>query len=285
MRVLVTGSRGFLGSHLAAELRRARPSARLILSHRGDCDLRDPAAVRRLVARAKPAVVFHLAGTTKAAGWDGLWEAHVGATINLLDALSRLPGRARVIICGSGAEYGDTPGRTNPVTAYGATKLSQTLAALSYAGSLDVVAARVFGAIGPGMPENLALGSFARQVARILRGEARPTVEVGNLAARRDFVDVRDVARAFLLLGAKGRPGQVYDVGTGRSRPVGDLLKALIAASGEKIAIHGDPGRRRSHDVADSVADVRKLSALGWRPRIAFERSVADALAWAAQAR
>ncbi len=291
MNILVTGAGGFLGPHVAAELRRRRPGARLVLLDRAACDLRDAGAARRAVDKAKPSLVFHLAGTTRPLDWTGLWDAHVRATINVLEAVRRVPG-ARVVIPGSSAEYGAGAGRgpvsedatTEPLTAYGATKLSQTLAALSYRHhGLAVSVARVFNAIGPGIPERLALGAFARQLAAIERCLQPPELKVGNLTPRRDFVDVRDVARALVDL-ASAPPG-LYNVCSGRSVSIEELLKTLIRLSGLKIVLRADAARRRALDLPRIVGSHRKLTAAtGWRPRISLRQSLSDALDWCRRA-
>jgi GDP-4-dehydro-6-deoxy-D-mannose reductase len=291
--VLLTGGRGFLAAHLAGELRRRSPGLRLVRLDRVPapgvlaCDLRDPEAVRRAVSRLKPACVYHLAGTTLPQDREKLWECHVALTVNLLTAVRRLAARRKpkVVVAGSSGEYG-RPRRLPvaeehpcaPITGYGASKYSQTLAALSFRHEgVPVVVARPFNVVGPGIPDNLALGSFLRQLTLIARGEQRPQLRVGNLAARRDFIDVRDVARALADLGRAGVPGEVYNISSGRAVPVASLLHGLIRASGLRVAVRTESARLRRDDVPAIAGDHRKLTALtGWKPRIPLSRTLRD---------
>ena len=197
------------------------------------------------------------------------------------------------MVAGSSAEYGAAGGSSRPnenapvqpVTLYGSCKLAQTLAALSFArGPVSVVVARIFNALGPGTPENLAPGAFARQIARIAKGLQPPEVAVGDMTPRRDYVDARDVAAALEILMRRGRSGECYNVGTGRSTPMSSVLRGLAKAAGSRVAQRVDPSRRRSSEVQDLAAGTRKLGALGWKPRIPLERSLADTLeSWKAR--
>lgn len=289
-RILVTGAGGFLAAPLLELLRGRRPSrlSRTARPGAAACDLSDPAQAREAVRRIRPSLVFHLAGAAGAGDWERLWRAHVAATVNLLDALSALGRPARVVIAGSAAEYGAAGGARRvsedaplePLSVYGSCKLAQSLAALSYARPpIEVVVARIFNVLGPGTPESLAPGAFARQVARIASGAQPPEVAVGDLSPRRDYVDVRDVARALLTLARRGESGACYNVGSGRSVPMRDVLHGLAEAAGVRVTERLDPARRRS-GVKDLAADPRRLEALGWRPRVPLRRSLADTVAW-----
>lgn len=284
-RILVTGAGGFLAGPL---LKRLRGRARVIAPSRAACDLTDARAARALVRRARPDLVYHLAGVTRAPDWNGLWKPHVTATVNLLSALAESGRRVRVVVAASSAEYGAAGGARRaredgplePVTVYGSCKLAQTMAALSFSrGPLEVLAARIFNVLGTGTPENLAPGSFARQIARIAAGLQPPEVVVGDLSARRDYVDVRDVASALEAIARRGLPGECYNVGSGRSVPMTSILRGLASAAGVSPRERVDPARRRPSEVKDLAADLRKISALGWKPRIPLSRSLADTLA------
>jgi GDP-4-dehydro-6-deoxy-D-mannose reductase len=216
-----------------------------------------------------------------------MWRAHVTATVNLCEALASRGAPVRVVVAGSSAEYGAAGGNRRPgedaphepVTQYGSCKLAQTLAALSFArGPVAVIAARIFNVLGPGTPDNLAPGAFARQIARIADGLQTPEVVVGDLSPRRDYVDARDVAAALELLMRRGLSGECYNVGSGRSMPMSSVLRGLARAAGVRVAERVDPARRRPSEVRDLAANVRKLKALGWAPRIPLARSLADTL-------
>ncbi|MFI5363272.1 MAG: NAD-dependent epimerase/dehydratase family protein [Elusimicrobiota bacterium] len=295
-RILVAGAGGFLAGPLIARLekrgrvfkigRTASPGIRSF-------DLSDPAAARAAVRAARPDEVYLLAGTTRARDWDGMWRTHVSSTVNLLEALAARGAPVRVVVSGSSAEYGAAGGRRlagedsahEPVTLYGSCKLAQTLAALSFArGPVEVVAARIFNVMGPGTPENLAPGSFARQAARVADGLQPPEIAVGDLSPRRDYVDVRDVAAALELLMRRGRSGECYNVGANRSIPMSAILQGLADAAGVRIRPVRDRARVRRSEVRDLVADTRKIRALGWSPRISLTRSLSDTLAdWRAR--
>jgi nucleoside-diphosphate-sugar epimerase len=289
-RILVTGAGGFLASPL---IERLRGYGRVVATARGEsrgviaCDLRDPGAARRLVDEVRPDRVYHLAGTTRARAWDEVWSAHVSGTVNLLEALSSRGAPAKVVVAGSSAEYGAAGGRrrpsetapAEPVSIYGSCKLAQTLAAITFSrGPVSVVAARLFNVLGPGTPENLAPGAFARQLARIAAGLQAPELPVGDLAARRDYVDVRDVAAALETLMRRGRAGETYNVGSGRAVSMRSILDGLIRESGLRVKVRTDPGRLRPSEIHELAADPRKVRALGWTPRIPLKRSLADTL-------
>lgn len=285
-RVLLTGAGGFLAGPLAERLKGRRP---LLTRHR-ERDLSDAAAARAVVRAAKPSLVFHLAGRTKPGTWDEYWRSHATATVNLLESLSAEGRPVKVVLVGSAAEYGAAGGARvaredaplEPLSLYGASKLSQTLAALSFnRGPVAVVVARLFNVLGPGTPDNLAPGAFARQIAAIEAGRQAPELLVGDLSPRRDYLDVRDAAGALLALGARGRGGECYNVGVGRSTSMRAVLDGLLDASTAEVSVRVDPSRLRKAEVADLAADVRKIAReTGWRPRIPLARSLADTLDW-----
>ncbi len=287
MNILLTGGRGFLGAALAGEIERSFPRARLCLASRLDGDLRKYDAAERLLRRTKPRLIFHAAGA-HAGSTDELWQANVVGTLNLLEAAAGLKSKATVLIAGSSAEYGAAAGRvseehaTRPISDYGAVKLAQTLAALCYRRrGLKVIIARIFNLCGPGTPASLAPGAFARQIALIERGRQPPFLGVGALHTRRDYIDVRDAARALVALSRRGRPGDIYNVCSGRSHRIGEMLERLISLASSPIRIRREASRRRAREVLDLRGDGRKLqAAAGWGPEIPFERSLREMLDW-----
>jgi GDP-4-dehydro-6-deoxy-D-mannose reductase len=196
----------------------------------------------------------------------------------------------QIVVAGSAEEYGDTArwraplaeqDALRPVNPYAVSKAAQDLLGLSYhlAHGMRVVRLRLFNHIGPGQRPGFVLTDFARQIARIEAGTQPPRLLVGNLAARRDFLDVRDVARAYLLAIERGRPGAVYNVGSGQARSIQEVLDALLAHSNAQIAVEHDPARARPADIPLLLADAGAFrAATGWRPEIPFERSVVDIL-------
>lgn len=287
-KILITGASGFLASHLIAHLRAEKFPAKLFLLTRQTCDLANAAQTKKVLARIKPHLVFHLAGTSRQLAWEGLWREHVLNTVNLYEALRAAGSRATVILAGSSGEYGDAGGKRparetsplEPVTMYGASKLSQALAAFSYR-DVKTIEARIFNVLGPGTPAHLAPGAFAAQIAAIEAGRQAPRLKVGDLSTRRDYLDVRDVARALPLLAQTGRPGQAYNVCLGRSLSMRELLERLLALSSRRITVATDPAKRRPGQVAElhgSLAKIRRET--GWKPRISLEQSLRDTLNW-----
>ena len=291
---LITGATGFLGRHVLAALGEWRTSGVEVVTLGRRCpprgtfqtflkaDLDDPASVHRAIGVAAPAVVLHLAGQTPPASPEQFYRVNTLATVHLLDALRARGGAARVVLAGSAAELGpveladlpvgeDHPCR--PSESYGLSKLLATAAGLAARPPLEVIAARIFNPIGPGQPPSQAFGRFA---ARLAEGDPMP-LSVGDLDIRRDFIDARDVARALIALAESGRAGSVYHVGTGRSRCVREGLDHLIRLSGRAVEVKADPRASRNAGPRDSCADIRRIAAdTAWRPRVAWEQSLAD---------
>jgi GDP-4-dehydro-6-deoxy-D-mannose reductase len=245
-------------------------------------DLIDPKSVASAVRSASPAVVFHLAGKTPPAPAEELYVSNTVATALLLDALRDRGTPARVILAGSAAELGPVDEDALPVgeghpcrpaDAYGLSKWLATTAGLAAGPPLEVVVARIFNLIGPGTPENQSLGRFAARLA----DPATADLIVGRLDTRRDFIDVRDVARACIALALRGRAGLVYHVGTGRSQCVGDGLDRLLQISGSPARVRTDPQLAAHAGPRDSRADIRRIvEHTGWRPQIPWEQSLDD---------
>jgi GDP-4-dehydro-6-deoxy-D-mannose reductase len=150
---------------------------------------------------------------------------------------------------------------------------------------LDVIVVRAFNHIGPRQAPAFAAPSFARQIARIERGEQEPVIRAGNLSPRRDLSDVRDVVRAYAALMERGLSGAIYNVASGIGRPIGDLLHALVARSRVKVTVETDSALLRPNDTAALVGDCARLQRdTGWSPRIPFEQMLDDLLNyWRAQ--
>lgn len=289
---MITGSSGFLGKSLLESLRGLKPRAKILTLDRlpspgrdhFQANLLDPASTKKALGRARAQVVFHLAGGTTQS-WPELWRSHVLATARLLEAVISLPRRSRprVVLAGSAHEYGSfgpLPLRESalprPGSPYGWSKLCQTYAALAYAClGVDVVVARIFNVVGPGLPATHALSSFCRQIAQAEAGGDKEIIARGNLSAGRDFVDARDVCRALILLGSKGKPGEVYNVCSGRMTRIRSALDLLLRMARLRIRVRAGKGSALD---AMRGSTAKLNAATGWRPAIPLRRSLEELL-------
>jgi GDP-4-dehydro-6-deoxy-D-mannose reductase len=302
-RVLITGIGGFAGRHLAERLRSAGDLELLGLGTAATttvpcnryfaCDLTDARLTSQIVGDLRPDVVYHLAARTGGATPQRLRDVNVRGFVHLCEALRnwavqrRQP--VRLLTVGSAAELGtlgtarlpvgeDAP--CGPETDYGRSKLDVTLRALREPddGPLRISVARTFNLVGPGMGPQLALGWFAAQIAAYRRGETDALL-CGNLTARRDYVDVRDAVEIYIAIARCGLPGELYNVCSGRSHAVGDLLEQLVAASGLDIPIECDDAPPRPGDIPDVYGDPTKTEfATGRRATTPIEQSLRDLL-------
>lgn len=282
-RAFITGARGFLGVELVKAARRAGHDV-IETDVRGEpsLDLLDTDAVRAALSAAKPELLFHCAGLTRADP-DRLLRANVVATASLLNALRDTAPKCRVVLVSSSAVYAPTSEKvteahpTRPVAPYGLSKLAQELLVLeeSKRGRLDVVIARAFNLVGPGMPESLAAGAFARHVLNAEENHGPTEFSVGDTSAIRDFIDVRDVASGLLEVATHGRNGEIYNLCRGVGAPVHDCLTALVKLGRAKVTPKvAPPGH---NDNPSQVGDGSKLAALSpWRATIALETSMND---------
>lgn len=297
MRALVTGADGFVGRWLVAHLAEAGDDVWQAFGHRTPVgshqrrvDLLDANSVRDLVEWAKPEVVYHLAAVAfapdAASDLGRALDVTVRGSAFVLHAAADQDVAPVVMIPSSAEVYGVarrqpiTEGSpVAPVNVYGATKAAQETLALAFERShrLKVVVARSFNHIGAGQRDSFVVPAFASQLARIAAGKAEPILRVGNLAARRDFTDVRDVVRAYRLLVAGGHSGQPINVASGRGVAIQTILDMLIEMSGLRVTVAVDPQRLRPLDlpvVRGSSALLRRLT--GWRPEIPLETTLRD---------
>jgi GDP-4-dehydro-6-deoxy-D-mannose reductase len=309
MRNLVTGVTGFAGGHLAEALlargevvigvsrRAAWPPEWQHLSGQAElraCDVGDGAALESLLREVQPHRVYHLAGYAQTAGSfkepDAAWAGNLAATRSLYDAVVRWGGTPRILFVGSGLVYGDadTPGQMfgedcllKPTSPYAASKAAADLVSYQYARApgLDIVRARPFNHIGPAQSPQFAVASFAQQVAAIAAGRRPPVLETGNLNSRRDFTDVRDVVRAYILLVERGRSGEAYNIGSGRTFVMQEVLDLLVALAGVAVEVRQRQDLMRATDSAAVCADAGKLRReTRWEPTFPLEQTLRDTL-------
>ena len=250
--------------------------------------------MRALIERVRPDRIYHLAGQAFVGdSWANPWptlETNLRSQVNLSEAVLAARLEPRLLVLGSAEEYGrvaleDLPIRETcplrPDSPYSVSKVGQDYLGLQYhlSSGLDVVRARPFNHIGPRQNSKFVAPAFASQIAAIEAGRQPAMLRVGNLEARRDFTDVRDMVRAYALALDHGEAGEVYNIGSGQSRTIRDLLTTLLSLARVEITVEVDPDRLRPSDVPEMRCDASKFRACtGWEPRIPFEHSLRDLL-------
>lgn len=305
-RVFITGLNGFVGSHLVRlllakgwsvgglvlpdEALACRPQDRgQIAFCRGH--LLETDKLIRAFKKHRPKYIFHLAAQANVGiSWRdpaATFQANVLGTLSLLEAQRQACPQAKLIFIGSAEEYGRAAktfretDALEPISPYAASKVAAEALCLQYHRSLGlpIVCLRPFGHIGPGQSPVFAMASFAKQIAELEKRPGPKRLLVGNLAVRRDLTDVRDVVRAYHLAALKAKPGQVYNVCSGRSRSLRDCLARLIAQSRCAIRIKKDPARFRPADLPQLLGSNRKFCrATGWRPVVPLDKTLRDLL-------
>lgn len=294
MRALITGAAGFVGRHLAAEL--SARGAEVTTPTREQLDLLDAGPTRDAVRSLRPVAVYHLAALASVGeSWRAPAETfanNTDATLNLLEAVRLEAPDAVVLHAGSGESYGPVPEERLPVTEdetlrpqnpYAVSKAASDLLAGFYADAhgLRVVRTRAFNHAGPGQSDAYVVSAFAKQIAEAERsGQSTLTLETGSLAPRRDFTDVRDVVRAYRLA-VEAAESAIYNVCSGVSVPVADILAALTRMTPVAVEGQTDPARLRKHEVMDIRGSHARLTEkTGWQPEIPLEQTLADTLDW-----
>jgi GDP-4-dehydro-6-deoxy-D-mannose reductase len=293
VKTVVTGGMGFVGRHLVAHLRALGHDV-AIVDHNDALrvDITDRDAVARAFDSVRPEIVYHLAAASHVGrSWDddGVMRVNVEGTRNVVDACDAV-GVKRVVIVGSSEQYGavdraspplreDAPQR--PMTPYGQSKAeAEALAMQAWRErGIPVVCVRAFNHTGPGQSTDFLIPALA---ARVVAAERTPhgDVAVGNLDPIRDVSDVRDVVRAYALLGERGVAGEAYNVCSGQPRRVRDIAECLIASAARPLALRVDPALVRAVDVPALVGDPSKLAtATGWQPEYDLATTLADVLA------
>jgi GDP-4-dehydro-6-deoxy-D-mannose reductase len=297
---LITGATGFAGSHLLDLLLTSHEVVHAWFNPRGrtpsqtsdrvrwhGVDLLDAGAVEAALADASPSLIYHCAGAADVqAAWRSparALEVNAVGTYRLLDAASRAGFSGRVLVTGSALVYAPSRDALSeedplaPVGPYAVSKLAQEMTAAR--SSLDVVLVRPFNHAGPRQDDSYVTSGFARQIADIERGVGEPVLRVGNLDARRDITDVRDVVRAYRDLASNGRRQTPYNVCRGQAYRVGDLLQILLSLASVGIEVRTDPARLRPSDNPVVLGSHDRLTRdTGWTPSIAIEQTLADIL-------
>jgi len=307
MRALITGLSGFVGSHLAEFLlskdievfgiirwRSNRENIRHIEDKLTlfEGDVRDLTSVKQVIAETVPDQIYHLAAQSFVpTSWSAPQEtitSNIVGQLNVLEAVRDLKLSAKILAVGSSEEYGlvyeneipiteENPLR--PLSPYGVSKVGQDLLGFQYFHSygMHIIRTRAFNHTGPRRGEVFVTSNFCKQAVLIGKGKQEPIMNVGNLEARRDFSDVRDVVRAYWLALEKGRAGEVYNICSGRSWMIRELLDKILEIAGLEVEIRSDPTRMRPSDVKILQGSHDKITReTGWNPEIPMEKTIRD---------
>ena len=293
MRSLITGGRGFVGSWLADHLRELGDE---VVAIDREVEITDPTALLGAMSAAAPDAVYHLAALTHVGqSWEEplqVLEVNIMGTAAVLAAARQCGTDPRVLVTSSAEVYGAVtdPGLlplsetspTAPLTPYAASKLAaEAVVDQAYLGhGQHVITVRPFNHIGPGQTPNFAVPALAKRIVEADR-RGSPTIPVGNLSARRDFTDVRDVVRAYRLLIEAGRPGEVYNVCSGRDVSIREIADGLLKLAGTTLEFETDPTLVRPVEVPVLRGDpTRLVDATGWKPEVPLDQTLADVLAY-----
>ena len=305
MKALITGVTGFVGPYLTRSFADAGiacvglgrdeksmpPVAEYI-----DCDIRDFAALKNVVASEKPDFIVHLAAITSVPFSfqnPGLtYAVNVEGTVSLFEAVRELGISPRILNVSSAHVYGTANAEAGPFSEksslhpespYASSKAAAELIANDYARSygMNILQVRAFNHTGPGQSDSFVVSHFARQIAAIELGLQEPVMRVGNLHPKRDFSDVRDVTAAYVSVLREGRAGETYNVCSGVLRPVQEILDVLIDISKCKIEVKVDSTLTRKIEVLELGGDPQKLLAVtSWKPRISLRTTLEDLLSY-----
>jgi GDP-D-mannose dehydratase len=309
MKALITGINGFVGSHLAEHLLDQRIEvAGTIRDHSSlhhirhllpdihlyECELMDQQAVERIISEVRPDYIFHLAAQSFVpVSWDSPGETmtnNILGQIHLLEAVRTLGLSPKVLIACSGEEYGqveenEVPVKESnplrPISPYAVSKIAQNYLGYQYYKTYGqhIIRTRTFNHTGPRRGEQFVSSNFAKQIAEIEKGLKPPVLYVGNLDAKRDFTDVRDVVRAYRMSLEHCEAGELYNVASGECREIREVLQTLLGFSTVQITIEEDKTRLRPSDVKVLVGDYSKFhKQTGWKPEIPFEQTMKDLL-------
>lgn len=291
-RLFVTGAQGFVGQYIQAAVQRDEHAVFEVVCAEDQYDITDRESLDRVIKRAQPDAVIHLAAQshvpTSFSDPELTYRVNFFGTLALLQSLAANDFVGRMLFVGSADSYGlveeqDLPisekQALHPRNPYAVSKVAAEALCYQWSqtGPFDVVIARPFNHIGPGQAESFAISGFAKQIAEIVAGLRVPELNVGDLQVTRDFTDVRDIVEAYLLLVLKGESGEAYNVGSGQERRLSELLEELIQIAGISATIKIDSARFRPAEQRRVVCDASKLKIrTGWYPRHSIKDTLVE---------
>lgn len=306
---LITGFDGFVGPYLAEciqagnvnvagtvyaglEIQPHHVSAMSDSVKVHSLDLTDPESVNRLVNEVRPDQVYHLAGISHVpTSWKNpalTWNTNVMGSLYLFDALRKMEKEVSILTVTSAEVYGVVPEEDLPVTEeaplkpvnpYAASKAALDVMSRQWSRveGMRVITVRPFSHTGPGQSPDFVCPGFAKQMAEACLEKREPVLSVGDLTALRDFTDVRDVVRGYRLLMEKGENGQAYNICSGQSRKISDILEILLSFCDKEIRVESDPEKLRPVTIPETRGSSEKItSATGWEPEIPFNKTLQD---------
>jgi GDP-4-dehydro-6-deoxy-D-mannose reductase len=286
-RALIIGVGGFVGDYLAERLlldgfdvsatklpdeKYTRKNVTVF-----NLDILNADEFSDVLSTAYPDVIFHLAAQSSVAlSWKNpqlTIDINIKGTVNLLEAVKCSGLSPRIILVGSGEEY-------NLANIYAITKATQNMLGSLYVKSynMDIIMVRAYNHIGSRQTEQFVVSGFCKQVAEIEAGLKEPCIYVGNLSAKRDFTDVRDVVNAYSLISQHGKSGETYDIGSGKAVEIREILDFILELSDADIQVITDEKKLRPIDIPVIEADITKIRSLGWQPTIELRQSLTDIL-------
>jgi GDP-4-dehydro-6-deoxy-D-mannose reductase len=304
-KVLIVGAAGFVGGNLIQYIQKNEPEWDITATkmprdsiksnvHIADLDITDMRQILSLLDQIKPDYIFHLAAQSSVAvAWKNpqlTIDINIKGTVNLLDAVREKVPYARMLLIGSGEEYGHVKeneipisedNNTRPGNIYAVTKVTQNMIGKLYADAygMNIMSTRSFNHTGPDQKTGFVVPDFCKQVADIEAGKQSPTIKVGNIKAKRDFTDVRDVVRAYCMIMKKGISGNTYNVGTGHAISIEEILNKILSLSMKTIQVETDPDKLRPLDVPVIEPDISKLqNDTGWKPEISIDATIQETL-------
>lgn len=299
MKALITGSEGFVGKHLRAELEAHGYDVTGLDLAPGEktvaVNLLEAEKVNALLEEMQPEVIFHLAGQANVGlSWKKpvmTMEINLIAAVNLMEAVRKSCPGCAIVLVGSSDEYGnlkekgqlvseETP--LQPVTPYAISKIAQEQMGQAYAKAygMKICMTRSFNHGGAGQKPGFMIPDFAQGIVKVERGEA-DAVSVGNLSSKRDFTHVKDIVRAYRLIAEKGKAGEIYNVGSGKTYSAGEVLDRMIGMAKCPVPVRQDPARMRPSDTPVICCDNSKIrNDTGWTPELTIDDILQDTLAY-----